>query len=170
MNRQLLNGFVVFRFRGCRFRDLSRREVYLVDSVCRAYAYTLAAKFALAEIDVGQVVFQGDSLEWTFFDAFSTTDASDCTSLAGDIPLVLVHAAHENTAVFRTFVPQFDDVSRAGFHAGTAGNTFLVGNDGQTVGIHVYGIECANVDAIAATKTSVGTIRFTPVEGMLDRT
>ena len=144
MNRQLLNGFVVFRFRGCRFRDLSRREVYLVDSVCRAYAYTLAAKFALAEIDVGQVVFQGDSLEWTFFDAFSTTDASDCTSLAGDIPLVLVHAAHENTAVFRTFVPQFDDVSRAGFHAGTAGNTFLVGNDGQTVAHELHPLQVSS--------------------------
>ena len=140
-----------------------------MDSVCRAYAHALPAKFALAEIDVSQIVFQGDCLERTFLDTFPATDTGGGTSLAGDVPLVFVHAAYENTAVFRTFVPQLDDVSRAGFHASTAGNTFLVGNDGQTVGIHVYGIERANVDAIAATKASVSTIGFTPVEGMLDR-
>ena len=106
-----------------------------MDRVCRAYAHALPAKFTLAEVDVSQVVVQGNCLERTFFDAFSTTDAGNRTSFAGDVSLVFVHATHENPAIFGTLVSQFDNVSRASFDASTAGNTIFFGNNGQTVGV-----------------------------------
>ena len=131
--------------------------------MCRAHAHALAAEFTLAEVDVREVVLQTDRLEGTFLDAFPAPDTGGGTRFTGDIPLVLVHAAHEDAAVFRSLVPQLDDVSRAGFDASTAGNAFFVGNDGQPVDVHVNGVKGTNADAIAAPEAPVRAIGFSPV-------
>ena len=117
----------MFFFRG--FRDFSRREVHFMNGMSRANADAFPAQSTCAEVDVCQVVFEGYGLKWAFFHALATSDTSHCTGFAGDISLVLVHAANEDSPIFRPFVSQLDDVSRTGFHASTTSHALLVSND-----------------------------------------
>ena len=109
-----------------------------------------------------------DGLEWTLFHAFPTSDASCCTGFTGNVPFVLVHATNENSSVFYSFVPQFDDISRAGLHASSTCHAFLLGNDWETVFVHVNGVERAGCYAISTPEATECTIGFSPVKGMFD--
>ena len=91
------------------------REINSDDGACRAHRLTLTAKLALGEINVGDVVLNGDGIVSTSLRADSAADAAGRASLLHSWPLVLVHAGHVHPHSARSLGPQLDDGFRASF-------------------------------------------------------
>ena len=72
-----------------------------MDGVCGADGDALATETALSVVDVGEVVGDGDGLEFTFLEAERATDTGITAGLLRRTTLVLVDAADEDTAALR---------------------------------------------------------------------
>ena len=71
---------------------LARREVYLKDCTCWALVGTLAAKFALAVIDVSKEVLEGYGIMRTNFHTLIASNTCNRTSPFGHCAFILVDA------------------------------------------------------------------------------
>ena len=139
-----------------------------MDSLLRTFVLTLTAKLALLGIDVGEVGVHGDGLELADLHAFLASDTTNRASLARLGALVLVVTQHYHTAVLQPFQANLNDAARTSLGAGTAGGTFLFVHLWQTrFGIHANGIELTGCHAVATTKATKGTSRFTAAQHLL---
>ena len=136
-----------------------------MDSTCRALKHTFAAKLALGEVDIRQIVFDRNRAVRADLRTFAATDAGCFASLASDSALVLVYAGNEHPHIARTLCTEFDDILRAGLHACSAGGALVLVNLRKpSLRIHVNSIELAGCHAVTAAKTAVGATRVTAVE------
>jgi hypothetical protein len=133
-----------------------------VDSLSRTNGYALTAETALVEVDVRNIVLNGDSTKLTLLLALATADTSSLTSLHGYRTLVLVDTRNKHLAALRSLLAKLDDVTRTCLYAGTARCALLFVNLRQTCfGIHVDGIKLTSSHAIATSQTAETASRLT---------
>ena len=135
----------------------------------RAFSHAFLAKLALREIYIGEIVFNGNCPVRTYFGTFATSYAGCRAGFTCHSALVLVDTADIDPHAARTFVPEFDDILRAGLHAGSTCGTFLLVHFRQTcLRIHLDGSELACSHTVTATETAERTSRITAVKGSFD--
>lgn len=140
-----------------------------MDGSCRALGHALAAELAFVEIDVGQIVLDGDSTEGAGLLALTAAYTCGGACLAGYSALILVHAGDIDPTVLRTFVPQFDDAFGTCLDTGTACRALVLvhlGNEG--LGIDLDSSELAGFLTVPAAQTAVPAGSVTTVEGAHD--
>ena len=91
-----------------------------MDRTRRTYSYALATQTALLVVDVRHIVLYSDGTKRALLLALATTDAGSLASLHGSRSLVLVDAADEYPAPFRSLLAQLEDVTGTGLDTGTA--------------------------------------------------
>ena len=91
----------------------------------RTYCDAFTTQTTLLEIDVSEVVLNGDSTEVTLLLTFSTSDTAYLTGLHGYRTLVLVDARHEDSSTLRTLLTELDDVTRTSLDTRTTRGTLL---------------------------------------------
>ena len=74
----------------------------------------LATQATLLEIDIRQVVLDGDGAKRTLLLALATADAAHGTGLHGSRTLVLVDAGDKHSPTLRALLAEFDDTARTG--------------------------------------------------------
>jgi hypothetical protein len=137
-------------------------EIHSVDSLSRTNGYALTAETALVEVDVRNIVLNGDGTERTLLLALATTNTSSLTSLHGYGTLVLVDAGYIHLATLRALLTKLDDVTRTSLHTGTARRTLLLIDLGQTgLRIHVESVKLTSSYAIATSQTTESASRLT---------
>ena len=133
-----------------------------MDGLCRTCCNALTTQTTLVEVNVRNIVLNSDSLKLTLLNTFAATDTSCLTCLHGNRTLVLVHAANEYTAILRTLLAKFDDVTWTSLSTCTAGSTLIVINFRKTcLRVHVDSIELTGSDTVATAKTAETTRCFT---------
>ena len=142
-----------------------------MDSACGAFVNALAAQFTLIEIDISEVIFEGNGIERTSLGALTAADTSGGTVLASDSTFITAHTGYEDATVFRAFVTEFEKVFRAFFDAGATSGTFFFVDNGETgLWIHGESAEGTDTHAIAFAEASEGTACFTGIERGFDDT
>jgi hypothetical protein len=76
-----------------------------MDSFCRANRGAFAAQFALVEIYISQVIFNGYSIESTYFCALSASNTGHRAILPGRPAFFLIDTADINPAVLLALRP-----------------------------------------------------------------
>ena len=129
------------------------REIHGVDGAGGALGHALAAGLALGEVDVGEVVGDGDGLEGAGFGALAAADTGGFAVFAGHGALLLVIAGHEHAAVVLALVADFEHAARACSGASLAAHAEVFVHLGQMgFRVDVDGIELAGIHAVAAAQ------------------
>jgi len=117
------------------------------------------------------MIFKGDRLNsiGACPDAFAAADAGDPADFHGDDSLVPAHAVEPYPPVFDAARSEFDQVARAGLHAGPATDAAAFIHNGQTgLRIDVNGVKSAGRNAVAKTQAAVRAFFFAAEQGMRD--
>ena len=112
-----------------------------MDGLLGTNGNALSAKAAFVEVDIGQIVANGDSAKRTLLFALAATDTCHLTSLHGYRTLVFVDTRHEHATALDALLAELDDAARTSLRTGTAGGTLILVNLGQTrLGIQLNGV------------------------------
>ena len=162
-------------FRGNRLFGLRSRsgrgEVDIADGMLRTYGDALTTQTALLEVDICQIVFNGDGSEVTLLLALATADTTDVAGLHGYRPLVLVDARDKDSPTLRTFLAEFDDASRTSLDTGTTGGTlFVIDLRDARLRVHADGTKLTGCLTVATTQTAEAAGRLSSATGMYGST
>ena len=154
LGRRLLNGLLH-----------SGWEVDIMDGTCRTFSDTFTTGLADIEIDICQIVLDGDSTEGTGLGTFATTYASGRAGLAGVATFLFVAAGDKDTTVLWSFVPKFDYATGTGFHTGSAGNAlFLIDNRKTSFFVNSESVKLASFCTVTKTKAAECAATLTRIE------
>ena len=129
--------------------------------MCRTCLYALTTQATLIEVDIAEIVLDGDSLELTFFLALTTTDTSNGTSFLGDSALLLIDTRHIDAAVLHSLLAKFDNVARTCLDTCTTSNALVVVNLRQaSLLIHMDSVKLTCGNTVATTQTAKATCRL----------
>gem|GEM_PF-6495978 len=131
---------------------LAGRKIMFYNSTCRAYRNTFPAKCAFVKMNVCKIVFDGNGVECTFFNAFGAGYASNAAILFCYCSLFFIDARNKNAPVFFPFFAHFNYCPRTSFDACSTSHTFIIENYRESRGsIHLHGIEgtCSHTIAIS---------------------
>ena len=118
----------------------------------RTHLLALTTQTAFREVDVSQVVLDGNGTEGTFLLTLTTTDTADGTCLHRCRTLVLIDTADKHSPTLRPLLTEFDDTTRTSLHTSTAGSAFfLVDLRDTRLRIDLDGIKLAGSLAVATT-------------------
>ena len=121
------------------------------------YVYTLAAEFALGEVDVREIVVDGDGFVGADLHALRAADTSGLAFLGGYATLFGIGASNPYTHAAGTLVAEFDDVTGASLYACAAAHTLFVVKFSQTgLGIDADGVVVTSHYAVATAETAEG--------------
>ena len=140
-----------------------------MDGVCRTFGRTFATHFACIITNVCQIVFHFNGVVRANLKTFSTAGAGYRAIFLCNTALVFIDARNKNFAVFFELFTQFDDITRAGFHAGATGSAICIVYYRQICrAVHCQGVEFARHGAVAATETSVGAVGIARIKRVLN--
>ena len=145
MNRLFIFALFVFSF--SYFYGLffpGRGKVQLQYGIGGALGHTFTAQYAFIGIDEGLIIFHGNGLVLADLETFGASNTGHAAVLLRHGTLFLVDTAHINFPVFFILLPEFNNVSRTGFNAGTTSCTFVI-NDFRKFcdRVHMNGIKIA---------------------------
>ena len=125
--------------------------------VCGAHGLALAAQLAFLEINIREVVGDGDGLVGADLKALAATDTCRLALLHGHSALLLVRAGDIDPHAARTFVAQLDNLTGASLDTRTATDAHILDDLGQTcLEIHLHGTVGTSLNTVAASEASVG--------------
>ena len=124
----------------------------------RTYGDALTTQTALLEVDIGEIVLNGDGTEVTLLLTLATSDTANLTSLHGYRTLVLVDARDKDSPTLRTLLTKLDDATRTSLHTGTTRGTLVfVYLRNTCLRINLDGIKLTGCLTVATTQTSEAT-------------
>ena len=141
------------------------REVHSMDCTCGAFSNAFAAELAYVEVDISNIVFDGDGSEGASLCAFAAADAGSRARFLGLAAFLFVAAGDVDAAVVLAFVAELYDAARACFDTCTAGNALVFVDHGESrFGVDGEGVELTGLSAIAQTKATESTSALASVE------
>ena len=118
----------------------------------RTYGNAFTAQAALLIINICHIVLHGNCPKVTLFLTLATADTTDGTDLHRHGTFILVDTGDEHSPTLRTFLAQFDDVTRTSLDTCTTRGTLLVINLGDArLGIDADSIELTGFHTVATT-------------------